>query len=115
VSKTRPWQVWLVDFDPALGAEMRGRRPAIVIASALHCGFPIPMTLVVPVTTSDRGLPHHIPITSAESGLDRKSWAKTEEITSISERRLTSVRALGVLAGSERDAIRAELRLMIDL
>ena len=40
---------------------------------------------------------------------------QTEEITSISERRLTSARALGVLAGSEREAIRAELRLMIDL
>lgn len=38
------------------------------MASELHCRFPIEMTLVVPLTTRDRGLPHHVPVTSAEAG-----------------------------------------------
>jgi mRNA interferase MazF len=110
----RPWQVWVADLNPTVGGEQRGRRPCVVVSSSLYCAFPIPMVIVVPLTTVDRGLPHHIPILSAAAGLDRPSWARTDAIRAISEQRFTSGRPLGVLSPGEREAIRVQLRLMID-
>jgi mRNA interferase MazF len=40
--------VWLVDFDPAVGAEIRKIRPAVVIS--MDTIGRLPLRLVVPVT-----------------------------------------------------------------
>jgi len=113
VSGVAPWQVWLVDFGQPLGSEQGGLRPAVVVASELHCRFPIDMTLVVPLTTRDRGLPHHVLINSTESGLNRPSWARTEDITAISTVRLGGRRPLGRLADAEAAAMGRWLRRMV--
>jgi mRNA interferase MazF len=72
------------------------------------------MAIVVPLTTVDRGLPHHVAIGTTPSGLERPSWARTEDVRAISEQRLSRSGPLGVVAADERDAIRGQLRLMID-
>jgi mRNA interferase MazF len=111
----RPWQVWLADLNPTVGSEQRGRRPCVVVSSTLHIAFPIPMVIVVPLTTVDRALPHHVPIGAAPAGLDRPSWARTDDIRAISEQRFGGRGPLGVLSPAERDAVRTYLRLMIDI
>jgi mRNA interferase MazF len=113
VSHVRPWQVWLVDFGQPVGSEQGGVRPAVVVASDLHCRFPIDMTLVVPLTARDRGLPHHILINSEGSGLTRPSWARTEDITTVSTVRLTGKRPLGRLTEVEAANVEHWVRRMI--
>jgi mRNA interferase MazF len=54
-----PWQVWWVDFDPQVGREQKGVRPAIVVGSRLSCDLPNGLVSLVPCTTTDRGLPVH--------------------------------------------------------
>lgn len=73
------------------------------------------MAIVVPVTTVDRSLPHHVPISSDSAGLGRPGWARTEDVRSVSERRFIGSRPLGVLSDAERAAVRSQLQLMIDL
>jgi mRNA interferase MazF len=41
-------EVWLVDFDPAVGAEIRKLRPAVVLS--LDTIGRLPLRMVVPVT-----------------------------------------------------------------
>lgn len=91
----------MVDFGQPIGSEQGGVRPAVVVASDLHCRFPIEMTLVVPLTTRDRGLPHHVPVSSDGAGLAHPSWARTEDITSISTARLTRSKPLGQASADE--------------
>jgi mRNA interferase MazF len=86
--KLLPWQLWVVDFSASIGHEQAGVRPAIVVGSARHCSFRTDMALVIPLTTRDRGLRHHVRITSVSSGVRQPSWARTEEITSVSTLRL---------------------------
>lgn len=105
----------MVDFGQPIGHEQRGVRPAVVVASALHCRFPIDMTIVVPLTTRDRGLPHHVRIASPGSGLARPSWARTEDLTTVSTARLRGEQPLGVLSAADIDEVRHWLRRMIDL
>lgn len=101
-----PWQVWPVDLGASVGSEQGGRRPVVVVGSEDHCRFPIDMALVVPLTTRDRGLPHHVPVSSTESGLDQPSWARTEDVRAVSIRRFLRTAPLGSLSEAEQGQVR---------
>lgn len=111
--KLAPWQVWLVDFGHPAGHEQGGTRPAIVLGSSTHCRFPTGMALVVPLTTRNRGLDHHVPVSSPDSGLSRASWARTEDITTVSTDRFVRSAPLGVASHAETEALADWLREMV--
>ena len=48
-----------LDFDPQSGHEQRGRRPALVVSSGTFNRFSS-MTMVCPITHTDRGHPFHV-------------------------------------------------------
>jgi mRNA interferase MazF len=108
-----PWQVWWVDFGTPIGHEQGGVRPAVVVGSTTHCRFPIDIVLVVPLTSRDRGLGHHVRIGSAASGLAHPSWARTEEITAVSTMRLTRGAPIGTASAEEVRELTDWLREMV--
>ena len=69
--------------------------------------------IVVPTTTARRGLPSHVEIEPDTSGLDHPSYAKCEEIKSISEQRL--IARLGSVPDTVTFAISRALRFLLDL
>jgi mRNA interferase MazF len=105
-----PWQIWWVDFDPQVGREQAGLRPAIVVGTALACQLPNELALVVPCTTTDRGLPFHPRVTA----LKRPTFAMCDQAKSISRRRLVRPDSAR-LSPEDVEAIRFALRQMIDL
>lgn len=112
-SKLDAWQVWLVDFGQPVGHEQGRVRPAVVVGSPTHCQFPIGMALVVPLTARNRGLDHHVRIDSAAAGLDRPSWARTEEITAVSTQRFPRSTPLGTASDAEVAELSEWLREMV--
>lgn len=48
-----------LDFDPQSGHEQKGRRPALVVSNNLFNRVSS-MTMVCPITNTDRGCPFHI-------------------------------------------------------
>lgn len=106
-------QVWLVDFGEPVGREQAGLRPAVIVsADALNEG-PAGVLLVVPVTSARRDLPSHIEIEDGGSGLDQVSYAKCEDLGSISERRL--VHQIGAVESAVMVDIEHVLRYLLDL
>ena len=69
--------------------------------------------MVVPCTTSRRNLPSHIEIEPGESGLDQVSYAKCEDLKSISDRWL--VGRLGSAGPEVTHEIARVLRILLDL
>lgn len=112
-ARLAPWQVWRVDFGSPIGHEQGGIRPAVVVGSTTHCRFPTDMVLMVPLTTRDRQLDHHVRIASLESGLSHPSWARTEDITAVSTRRLTQAAPLGSASTEEAKELSFWLRAMV--
>lgn len=109
----RRGEIWLVDFGEPIGREQAGIRPAVVVSTdALNKG-PAGVILVVPVTSARRDLPSHIEIEPGESGLDHSSYAKCEDVKSVSERRL--VDRLGVIAPEPMFRIVRVLRYLLEL
>ena len=74
-------------LDPVVDNEQAGTRPCLVISADAYHAMPIGHVIVVPVTTRDRGLPHHIALDD-DGGLDHASYAMPEAIRAVSTRRL---------------------------
>lgn len=84
---TRGSVVW-ADFDPVRGREQSGARPALVVCSVDYIATISDLLLVVPITTADRGWPHHVPLEGDELRLTRPSFAMTEQPRVLDRERL---------------------------
>jgi len=106
--------LWWVDWSPGRGPEQTGRRPAIVVqTNAANHNPHYPNTVVVAVSTKGRNVPFHVRLEpSAENGLTAPSFAKCEQVLTISKQRLTE--RLGRV-GEEMSNVEAGLRLVLDL
>jgi mRNA interferase MazF len=85
---TRGAVVW-VQLDPTRGCEQAGTRPAVVLSSAGYLEAVPDLAIVVPVTTRDRGWPHHVQLAGRELSLSQASFAMTEQPRTISRHRIT--------------------------
>jgi mRNA interferase MazF len=109
----RRGEVWFVDFGEPVGREQAGRRPAVVVSSDQLNESPAGVVIVVPCTTTWRGLPSHVEIDPDRSGLDDICYAKCEDVKSISDRRL--VARLGVVDEEALYAMARALQFLLDL
>lgn len=73
---------------------------------------PAAVVIVVPCTTTRRGLPSHIEIEPEISGLDEVSYAKCEDVKSVAEQRL--IARLGAVTDEALFAIARALRFLLD-
>lgn len=105
--------VWLVDFGEPIGHEQGYRRPAVVISEDQLNHSRAGLAVVLPVTTTRRGLPSHIEIEPGDSGLSETSYAKAEDIKSVSTQRL--VRRLGAVTADRLNRAEHALRLLLGL
>jgi mRNA interferase MazF len=112
VRRLAPWQVWMVDFDPRVGREQAGNRPAVIVASRMHCDLQTPVTLVVPLTSRQLPLGYRVPV--RVPGSRHQSYAITEQITTVSHERLGE-RPLGRLDSESISQLRTAIREMIDI
>jgi mRNA interferase MazF len=106
-------EVWLVDFGEPVGREQSGRRPAVVVSADPLNESRAGIVILVPTTTAPRGLPSHVEIEPGASGLDDLSYAKCEDIKSVSEQRL--IARLGLVPDTVTFAIGRALRFLLDL
>lgn len=88
LSEPRMGDVWDVNFDPTVGREQGGVRPAIVVSNDSFNQAPNELCVVVPVTGTDRRVRLHWPIAPPEGGLTKQSFALCDQTRSASIRRL---------------------------
>ena len=106
-------EIWLIDFEPAVGAEIRKIRPALVIN--LDTIGRLPLRIVVPLTDWK---PHQVrfpwfvklPATPA-NGLAKDSGADTFQTKSVAEDRF--VRWLGNVTQKQLDEVASAIALCV--
>jgi mRNA interferase MazF len=106
-------EVWLVDFDPAVGAEIRKNRPAVVVS--MDTIGRLPLRLVVPITDWKphyTGFPWFVELpASSSNGLIKRSGADAFQTKSVSEARF--IRLLGSLSDDDMDDISSAIALCV--
>lgn len=80
--------LYLADLGEPIGHEHALRRPVVVVSSEPWLESNPPVIAVVPVTRTQRGRSTHVEIETGLSGLSATSYAKCEDIRSVSPLRL---------------------------
>jgi mRNA interferase MazF len=86
----RRGEIWLVNLDPTIGAEISKTRTAVIISSDTI--GKLPLKVIVPITgwqESFTGVPWMVRITpDSNNSLDKESAADTFQIRSVSQSRM---------------------------
>ena len=107
--------VWLINLDPTLGAEIKKTRPAVVISS--DGVGKLPLKVIVPVTEWDEAFAAsrwHVRLDpSKTNGLSKMSAADAFQIRSLSLQRF--VKRLGALNAVQLEEAAQAVAIVVDL
>ena len=108
-------EVWLVNLDPTVGAEIKKTRPAVIVNDDA-IGI-LPLKIIVPVTEwKDRYAvaPWMVRVEpDAENGLKSVSAADAFQMRSVSQERL--VQRLGKLSDAVMEKITVALAIVLNI
>lgn len=108
----RAGEIWNVNFNPQVGRERAGIRPALVISHDRYNQIPNGLHIVVPITGTDRGLAYHVPVSPPEGGLTKRSHIMCEQEKSQSIERFIERR--GVVSETTLRSVQAIVAQLID-
>lgn len=106
-------EIWLVSLDPTVGREQAGMRPALIVSVNTFNHGPAELVVLVPITTKCKNIPLHVALSPLETGLSCVSFAKCEDLRSVSLKRLD--RCLGAVASGTMQLVEDRLRILLDL
>lgn len=113
VQTPRRGEIWLIDFDPAVGAELRKVRPAVVVS--LDTIGRLPLRMVAPITDWKphyANFPWFVQLSpTAANGLVKESRADAFQTKSVSDLRF--VRRLGAVSSRGLDAVASAIALCV--
>lgn len=114
IIRPRRGEVYLVDFDPTLGAEIKKTRPALVIQNDI-ANRHSPITIVAAITSKyDESLyPTEVLVSSPEGGLTKDAVVLLNQLRSIDKRRLS--KRLGTLKPNTMQRIDLALQIIVGL
>jgi mRNA interferase MazF len=108
----RRGDIWLVNFNPARGSEQKGIRPALIIQNDIGNEVS-PVTIVAALSSVIKTYPINVEIKPAESGLEKDSVVKLNQIRTIDKERL--IKRLGRLSSPKLKEVDSALMLSLGL
>ena len=106
--------IWIVDLDPVIGAEIGKRRPALVVSRDENNQYASTVT-VLPITSAPakRDYLDEVTVPMGVGGLSRKSRIKANMMRTLSKSRL--VRPLGNLPEQYEVPINEAIRIHLNM
>jgi mRNA interferase MazF len=105
--------LWLTDFGEPYPGEPASHRPALIIGPPDSFGPQFPFVIVLPLTTTHRGLSIHVEVeANEETGLDDTSYVQCELIRSINRRRL--LHHLGTVSLDVSERVDETVKTLLD-
>lgn len=80
--------IWLIDFNPTVGNEQAGVRPALIISVNRFNQSMATKVVAIPLTSKDKGIPLDVELIPPDGGVTKNSYIKCEDIRSLSKSRL---------------------------
>jgi mRNA interferase MazF len=105
-------EIYLTDFDPAIGSEIQKRRPAVIIQNDINNEFS-DTTIVAAITSlkTKATYPTTVQLKTGEGGLDRDSIILLGQIRTMDKSRLA--KKLGLLSSEQMYRVGKALSLSL--
>lgn len=108
----RRGEIWVVNLDPAIGAEIQKTRPCVIVNDDT-VGI-LPLKIIAPITEYKdkfQDVPWMIIITPGrENGLEKKSVIDLFQVRSAAEERL--IESIGTISGDQLLSVKAALKVV---
>ncbi|HVA11144.1 MAG TPA: type II toxin-antitoxin system PemK/MazF family toxin [Candidatus Dormibacteraeota bacterium] len=93
-------QVYWVNMDPTVGAEIKKLRPALVVSNNINNKYS-PLITILPITSNtQKPYPFEVVISQGAGGLKQASLIKANQIRTIDKKRIHGA-PLGVVMNSD--------------
>jgi mRNA interferase MazF len=106
-------EVWDLRFDPTIGHEQAGARPALIVSVDIFNEGPADLVVAIPITRTDRKVRWHVAVSSPEGGLVSESFVQCENVRSVSKQRLKRLR--GRVSENTMQRVEDRLRILLGL
>lgn len=107
-------EIWLVNLDPTLGAEIQKTRPAVVVSSDVLRR--LPLRLVAPITGWHQGFSNsfaHLKLSPTTSnGLKKESAVDTLQLRGVDTQRFS--KQIGTVSPVEMEHIAAMIATVVE-
>jgi mRNA interferase MazF len=81
-------EIYLVNFDPTIGHEVKKKRPAVIISNNIHNQFS-PLVTVAPLSSNiNKVYPFEVYVLKESAGLNENSKIMIIQLRSIDKKRL---------------------------
>jgi len=106
-------EIWLANLSPTAGREQSGTRPCLVVSVDVFNHGPAELIIVVPLTARYKSIPLHVAVQKGEGNLDNQSYAKPEDIRSVSRSRL--IKRIGSVSPGTLNEVLDRIRVLLDI
>ncbi len=106
-------EVWDLNFDPTIGHEQAGSRPALIVSVDIFNEGPADLVAVIPITRTERKVRWHVPVKPPEGGLVAESFIQCENVRSVSRQRVKRLR--GRVSESTLQQVEDRVRILLGL
>lgn len=108
-------EVWLLNLEPTIGAEMQKTRPVVIVSN--NSIGELPLKVVIPITEWKNHFATAIWKVRLEpdtnNGLNKPSAADAFQVRSVSQQRF--IRRIGTLSDTDLEAINLALEAVFDM
>lgn len=106
--------LWIVNFDPTIGSEIRKTRPALILQNDIGNSFSA-VTIIAALSSHDGRVayPTEVPIKPPEGGLQKRSVVLLNQIRTLDKRRL--VARIGAIKADTMRAVERALLISLGL
>jgi len=108
----RQSEVWVVNLDPTIGAEIQKTRPCVIVND--DAVGVLPLKVIAPITDYKdkfKDVPWMVTLTPGhENGLDKKSVIDLFQVRSVAEERL--VERVGMIGPDQMLSVKAALKVV---
>jgi mRNA interferase MazF len=106
-------EVWLGDLGPTRGHEQSGKRPLLIFTVDAFNAGPAGLVVVLPLTSTIRGVPAHILVNPPEGGLRRPSVVLCDAIRFVTKDCLIS--RWGTVSAATMGNVEQAVRFLLGL